>query len=58
MRNSKKKSNSEIEAYNQALREKLRKAFESSGMKFIPMEELPEEPMNRYEVTFWRKKKE
>lgn len=59
MKKSKKKSkSSDIESYNQELRERYRKAFESSGMKVIPMEELPDEFSDRYEVTFWRKKKE
>jgi len=56
MNNLKKKSITEIYEYNHALRDRFRKIFESFGFKFIPMEELPKDNTNRYEVTFWRKK--
>jgi len=56
MNHSKKKSASEIIAYNQALRDRFRKIFEDCGFTFLPAEELPKDISNRYKVTFWKRK--
>ena len=58
MKKSKKKSyQSEIDKYNQAYMDELREILESSGMRVTQRKEPSDENTNRYEVTFWRKKK-